>query len=155
MADDFMLELKRWRNSLPAWAKVVATNGCFDILHAGHVRYLQQAKALGDYLVVGLNSDESVRALKGETRPVNPAQDRAAVLLALQCVDAVTVFEGMTARDFLLVARPHVWVKGGDYTVERLDSDEKRAVHLAGGRIEILPLLEGRSTTKILERVKA
>ena len=145
---------------------MVATNGCFDILHAGHVRYLQQAKALGDYLVVGLNSDASVRALKGETRPVNPTEDRAAVLLALQCVDAVAVFDGPTARDFLLVARPAIWVKGGDYVLsselvvqgsklKELDQSERWAVERSGGRIEILPLLAGRSTTKVLERLRA
>jgi D-beta-D-heptose 7-phosphate kinase / D-beta-D-heptose 1-phosphate adenosyltransferase len=165
-----MKELRAWREGIRAGAVVVATNGCFDVLHAGHVQYLQAAKELGDYLVVGLNSDASVRALKGPARPVNTAADRMRVLLALACVDAVAVFEGTTAVEFLEAVRPTIWVKGGDYVlgeearaaehhrptvvgVKELDREERRVVECGGGRIVLLPLLVGRSTTGTLEKL--
>jgi len=131
---------------------LVVTNGCFDILHAGHVRYLQAARALGDALAVGLNGDASVRALKGEGRPINPAADRAEVLAALACVDHVCVFESVRATELLRTVRPHVYAKGGDYTPESLDPGEAAALRDAGAEIRILQLVPGRSTTAILQR---
>ncbi len=134
--------------------RMVFTNGCFDILHAGHVRYLQQARALGDVLLVALNGDASVRALKGPTRPVNGEEDRAEVLSALACVDFVTIFQTERVTELVEVIRPHVYAKGGDYTVDSLDSGERGALEGAGTDIRILPLVPGRSTTAILERAK-
>ena len=138
-----------------AGRKLVFTNGCFDLLHAGHVRYLQQARALGDALVVGLNSDRSVRALKGEGRPVNTQDDRAEVLAALGCVDYVVIFDGKRATDLVRTVRPHVYAKGGDYTEDSLDAGEREALREAGAEIRILPLVPGRSTTALLERKAA
>ncbi|MDB4947631.1 MAG: cytidylyltransferase [Gemmatimonadetes bacterium] len=134
----------------PRTAKVVFTNGCFDLLHRGHVEYLAAARAFGDALVVGLNSDDSVRRLKGPTRPVNPEDDRAVVLAALASVDAVTVFDEDTPRELIAALLPDVLVKGGDYTVDTVVG--AREVIEAGGRVVIAPLVPGRSTTSILER---
>lgn len=138
-----------------AGQRLVFTNGCFDLLHAGHVRYLQQARSLGDALVVGLNSDRSVRELKGEGRPVNTQDDRAEVLAALGCVDYVVIFDGKRATDLLCVVRPHVYAKGGDYTPDSLDEGERAALEAAGSEIRILPLVPGRSTSATLERLRA
>jgi rfaE bifunctional protein nucleotidyltransferase chain/domain/rfaE bifunctional protein kinase chain/domain len=133
-----------------AGGTVVATGGCFDVLHAGHVTTLRAARALGDCLVVCLNSDASVRRAKGPDRPVNSAADRAAVLSALECVDAVEIFEEDTPEEILRRLRPDVWVKGGDYTIDQLPE----AAVVAGwdGRTVVLPYLPGRSTTRILAR---
>lgn len=136
-----------------AGQRLVFTNGCFDLLHAGHVRYLQQARGLGDALAVGLNSDRSVRELKGEGRPVNVEADRAEVLAALGCVDYVVVFDGKRATDVLNTVRPQVYAKGGDYRPESLHLGEQAALAKAGAEIRILPLLPGRSTTAVLERL--
>ena len=133
-----------------AGARVVFTNGCFDILHAGHVRYLAAARALGDYLILGLNSDASVRRLKGETRPVNDENDRAAVVGALKSVDAVVIFGEDTAEALIDEVRPAVYVKGGDYTRETLP--EARIVEAYGGEVAFIPLVAGKSTTNIIER---
>src|SRR5688572_27425843 len=132
--------------------KLVFTNGCFDLLHAGHVRYLQQARQLGDALVVALNGDESVRALKGPTRPINSQDDRAEVLAALACVDYITVFDSKRVTDVVHTIRPHVYTKGGDYTVESLDAGEREALQQAGAEIRILPLVPGKSTTNIISK---
>lgn len=132
--------------------KVVFTNGCFDILHAGHVELLQAAKKLGDCLVVGINSDASVRALKGEQRPINAQGERAAVLAALQAVDAVTVFEEETPIPLLKELRPAVHVKGGDYTADELP--ESATVKEQGGEIVIVPLKAGFSTTSTLKKLR-
>jgi rfaE bifunctional protein nucleotidyltransferase chain/domain len=134
--------------------RLVFTNGCFDLLHAGHVRYLQQARALGDALVVALNGDESVRALKGPSRPVNTGHDRAEVLAALACVDYVVIFPEVRVNNILRAVRPHVYAKGGDYTVESLDPGERAVLQEVGAEIRILPLVPGRSTTVTLERMK-
>jgi D-glycero-beta-D-manno-heptose 1-phosphate adenylyltransferase len=131
--------------------KIVFTNGCFDILHAGHVRYLAAAKQLGDILVVGLNGDESVRDLKGEGRPWNSQEDRAEVLAALEAVDYVIIFSEKRADNLLRQTRPQVYAKGGDYTVNSLDPDEVVALKEIGAKIEILPLVPGRSTSKVVE----
>ena len=134
--------------------RLVFTNGCFDLLHAGHVRYLQQARGLGDALAVGLNSDRSVRELKGERRPINPQDDRAEVLAALGCVDYVVIFDGKRATDVLRTVRPHLYAKGGDYTPDSLDPEERGALSAAGAEIKILPLVPGRSTTTVVERLR-
>ena len=135
-----------------AGKRLVFTNGCFDLLHAGHVRYLQQARALGDALLVALNGDASVRALKGPTRPINHETDRAEVLAALACVDFVTVFQTERITDLARTIRPQVYAKGGDYTVESLDPGERTALQEAGAEIRILPLVPGKSTTGIIEK---
>ncbi|MEB3203622.1 MAG: D-glycero-beta-D-manno-heptose 1-phosphate adenylyltransferase [Candidatus Sericytochromatia bacterium] len=130
---------------------VVFTNGCFDILHAGHVRYLNAARALGQRLVVGLNSDDSVRGLKGPGRPINAEADRAEVLDGLRAVDMVVLFATPTATPVIEALRPQIYAKGGDYRPETLP--EAPAVHAVGGRIALLPFLEGRSTTGIVQRL--
>ncbi len=134
--------------------RLVFTNGCFDILHAGHVRYLQAARALGDALLVGLNGDASVRALKGPGRPLNGEADRAEVLAALGCVDYVVVFPEVRAERLLSEVRPQVYAKGGDYTPETLDAGERRVLEETGSEICILPLVPGRSTTAVVQKMK-
>lgn len=134
--------------------RLVLTNGCFDILHAGHVRYLQQARKLGDALAVALNGDQSVRELKGEGRPINSENDRAEVLAALGCVDYVVIFEGKRATALMGAVRPHVYAKGGDYTRDSLDADERKALEDGGAEIIILPLVPGRSTTAVMKKMK-
>ena len=134
-----------------AGQRIVFTNGCFDILHAGHVRYLEEAHALGDCLVLGLNTDASVRRLKGETRPVNTELDRAAVTGALAAVDYVVLFDEPTAETLIEKVRPAVYVKGGDYTRETLP--EAKVVEKYGGEVHFIDLVPGRSTTKIIEKI--
>lgn len=133
--------------------KIVFTNGCFDILHAGHVRCLQEAAKLGDVLVVGLNADSSVRRLKGENRPVNSQADRAELLCALDCVDYVAVFEEDTPQRLIMEIQPDVLVKGGDYTPQEVAGRE--IVQARGGKVKILPYVEGKSTTDMIKRMKA
>jgi rfaE bifunctional protein nucleotidyltransferase chain/domain len=133
---------------------VVGTNGCFDVLHYGHVSYLERARGHGDFLWVGINDDAGVRALKGEGRPLNAAEDRARVLAALRCVDAVTVFGGERAVDFLRALRPDVYVKGGDYTEETLDAGERAVLRACGARLVIEGLVEGRSTSGLVARIR-
>ena len=144
-------ELACVRDTLAAEGKkLVFTNGCFDLLHVGHVRYLQAARALGDALVVAVNGDDSVRALKGPTRPINPEADRAEVLAALECVDYVVIFPEVRITRLFLAARPQIYAKGGDYTPDTLDKGERAVIDEAGSEIRILPLVPGRSTTNIL-----
>lgn len=133
--------------------KIVFTNGCFDIIHAGHVRYLTAAKNFGDALIVGLNTDESVRRLKGASRPINSQDDRAEVLLGLKAVDHVIFFGEQTAENLIAEVKPDVYVKGGDYTLETLP--EAKIVQSYGGRVEFVNLVAGRSTTKIVEKILA
>ena len=133
--------------------KLVFTNGCFDLLHAGHVRYLEQARALGDALVVALNSDDSVRELKGPARPVNNEQDRAEILKALRSVDAVCVFTEPRVTKLIEQIKPHVYAKGGDYTIASLNPEERAALDFVGAEIEILSLVPGKSTTNTLKRL--
>jgi D-beta-D-heptose 7-phosphate kinase/D-beta-D-heptose 1-phosphate adenosyltransferase len=136
----------------PRSGRLVFTNGCFDILHRGHVEYLEYARSLGDHLVIGLNSDASTRRLKGEGRPVNSEEDRALVLAALSAVDAVTVFDEDTPRELIAQLLPDVLVKGADYEESAVvGGDEVRA---AGGRVVLAPLVPGRSTTSIIERTR-
>ena len=149
-------EVRALRERLEAEGKkLVFTNGCFDLLHAGHVRYLAEARALGDALVIALNSDASVRELKGPLRPVNTEEDRAEILKALRSVDAVCVFHEPRVTKLIEQIQPHVYAKGGDYTVESLNPEERTALNAVGAKIEILALVPGRSTTKTLQRVKA
>ena len=131
--------------------RIVFTNGCFDILHVGHARYLAQARALGDLLVVGLNSDSSVQAIKGENRPLVLENERAEMLSHLESVDYVCIFPESRPDALLEVVRPHIHAKGGDYREE--DLPEAEVVHKHGGTIAILPLVKGRSSTNIIERV--
>jgi rfaE bifunctional protein nucleotidyltransferase chain/domain len=133
--------------------KVVATNGCFDLLHVGHLRYLTGARGLGDFLWVGLNGDASVRELKGEGRPLVPEADRAELLAAWRVVDAVTIFPTVRATEFLHAVQPDIYVKGGDYTVASLDPGEAEALRECGARIEIVPLIPGKSTTNLVNKM--
>lgn len=143
-----------WRDQLDGQGRrLVLTNGCFDLLHVGHVRYLREARALGDALVVALNGDASVRELKGEGRPVNRAEDRAEILCALECVDRVVVFEEKRATRIIDAIRPHLYAKGGDYTPESLNPEERAALDRAGTEIRILSLVPGQSTSATLRRV--
>lgn len=131
---------------------VVFTNGCFDILHAGHVRYLAAARALGDKLVVGLNSDQSVRNLKGPERPINQAEDRAEVMAALAAVDFVVIFDDRTAEGLVADIRPDIYVKGGDYQAKELPEATVAASY--GGRTVLIPEVPGRSSSRIIGKIK-
>jgi rfaE bifunctional protein nucleotidyltransferase chain/domain len=147
-------ELPAWRAGLrAAGRKLVATNGCFDLLHRGHVAYLQSARQQGDALLVGLNADASVRNLKGRGRPINSEEDRAFVLAALACVDGVCIFREPTAMKFLEMVRPDVYAKGGDYTIDTINQDERRLVEKQGGKVVVLPGVAGQSTTALLEKI--
>jgi rfaE bifunctional protein nucleotidyltransferase chain/domain len=134
--------------------KLVLTNGCFDLLHAGHVRYLQAARALGDALAVAINGDESVRALKEEGRPLNRESERAEVVAALECVDHVVIFPEVRATNLIEKVRPAIYVKGGDYTPQTLHAEERAALEQAGAEIRILPFEKGYSTSALIEKIK-
>jgi D-beta-D-heptose 7-phosphate kinase / D-beta-D-heptose 1-phosphate adenosyltransferase len=131
--------------------RIVFTNGCFDLLHVGHMRYLQQARTLGECLIVGLNDDASVRQLKGERRPLIPQDERAGLLAALACVDYVTIFSEATPLALIKRLRPDVLVKGGDYTPETVVGQDVLTAY--GGRVAIVPYVDGVSTTKIIESI--
>jgi len=147
-------DLAAWRAGIAARGKrLVVTNGCFDILHLGHVTYLEAARNLGDMLLVGLSGDSSVQQLKGPNRPVNNEQDRALVLAALESVDGVCIFAEKTASRFLSLAQPTIYVKGGDYTLETLNQEERGIVEQAGGKIVLIPFVPGKSTTSLLEKI--
>ena len=147
--DELTTRVRDWRLS---GKQVVFTNGCFDLLHAGHLSLLHEAAALGDVLVLAINSDASVRRLKGPERPLVAAQERAALLAALECVDAVTIFDEDTPLETLQAAPPDVLVKGQDYTKSQVVGRE--VVEANGGRVELVPLLPNKSTTALLERIK-
>lgn len=142
--------LERRRQWKQAGKRVVFTNGCFDLLHAAHVRLLEQARALGEVLVVGINSDRSVRELKGESRPLVPEAERAEVLSALEAVDAVTIFNEATPRELIAALLPDVLVKGGDWGANIVGKEEVTA---AGGRVVSLPYERGYSTSELIERI--
>lgn len=147
-------QLADWRAQLRREGRrLVVTNGCFDLLHRGHVTYLEAARSLGDVLLVGVNSDASVRELKGPERPVNNESDRAFVLAALGSVDGVCVFTDRTALRFLEHVQPDIYAKGGDYTIDTINQDERRLVEHAGGRVAILPGVPGKSTTALVEKI--
>jgi len=144
-------ELSHVRETMLAANKtIVFTNGCFDILHAGHVTYLAEAKRLGDVLVLGLNSDDSVRRLKGDTRPINTQEDRACVVDALRSVDYVCIFEEDTPYNLIQSVQPDVLVKGGDYAPDSIVGGD--IVRKRGGQVCVLPFVQGKSTTAIIER---
>src|SRR5438045_5550340 len=133
--------------------KLVATNGCFDLLHVGHVRYLQAAGALGELLAVGLNGDRSVRELKGMGRPITGERDRAEILAALQCVDLVTIFPEMRATQFIAASYPAIYVKGGDYSSETLNEEERAVLKEMGAEIRLIPFEAGHSTSRLIEQI--
>jgi D-beta-D-heptose 7-phosphate kinase/D-beta-D-heptose 1-phosphate adenosyltransferase len=141
----------RWRDAESGL--VVFTNGVFDLLHVGHIDLLSAARALGDRLIVGLNTDASVHQLKGPSRPVHSEADRAYVVAALECVDAVTVFDEDTPLELIMALRPDVLVKGGDYTVSTIVG--RTEVEAWGGRVHVVPLTPGHSTTRIIEALRA
>lgn len=130
---------------------IVATNGCFDILHVGHIRYLEKTKSFADYLIVLLNSDKSVRSIKGETRPINSESDRAEILSALRCVDYVVLFDEDSPRNLLDEMKPDVYTKGADYTMETLpEADIMKKNNI---RVEFIDFVEGKSTTSLIEKI--
>ncbi len=148
-------EVAQWRDALDKEGKrVLFTYGCFYLLHVGHVRYLREARALGDALVIALNGDASVRALKGAGRPVNDAADRAEILCALEFVDRVVLFDEPRVTRVIEAIRPHIYTKGGDYTVDSLNAEERMALEGIGARIEILSLVQGKSTSGILTQLE-
>jgi len=136
-----------------AGKKLVATNGCFDLLHLGHIRYLKAARALGDALIVGINGDQSVGELKGVGRPINNENDRAEVVAALECVDLVAIFPEVRATRFLELAGPTVYVKGGDYNQDTLNAEERQVLQKMGAKIDIVAFEPGYSTTDLLARL--
>jgi D-beta-D-heptose 7-phosphate kinase/D-beta-D-heptose 1-phosphate adenosyltransferase len=142
-----LIERRRARGAV-----VVFTNGVFDLFHPGHVRYLQQARALGDMLIVGLNSDASVRCNKGADRPINPEAERAEVLAALECVDAVVIFDEDTPAEIVRACQPDILVKGADWPADQIVGRD--TVEARGGRVVRVPVEEGFSTTALLERIK-
>jgi D-glycero-beta-D-manno-heptose 1-phosphate adenylyltransferase len=145
---------QRARELRASGKKLVATNGCFDLLHVGHVRYLQAARGLGDVLAVGLNGDRSVRELKGTGRPINNEGDRAGVLAALESVDFVAIFPEVRAVQFILAAQPAIYAKGGDYTSEALNAEERAALQEVGAEIRIIPFEKGYSTSLLLKQLR-
>jgi glycerol-3-phosphate cytidylyltransferase len=146
-------KLENLRDKCSIHYNIVATNGCFDLLHAGHVYYLQEAKKLGHILVVGINSDRSIKQIKGEDRPINSQMDRAYVLSALECVDYVTIFPQKTAAKFLEKIEPRVYVKGGDCPIAKLPPAERKVLDKIGSCIIVVNFLEGKSTTNTIKRV--
>lgn len=148
-------ELVRLRSELASRGqRVVLTNGCFDLLHVGHVRYLRQARALGDVLIVGLNDDASVARLKGPSRPVVGQDDRAELVASMGCVDYVVIFPEDTAEALVTALKPDIYAKGGDYGAGRKALPEAYAVEDNGGRVVLIPLVAGRSTTDIVRRIR-
>ena len=147
--DELILQFGREKRN---GKRVVFTNGCFDVLHPGHIHSLETARALGDCLIVGLNGDESVRRLKGAGRPVIPAGERAEILASLECVDAVVVFEDLTPQKVIAALLPDVLVKGGDWPGNQIVGREE--VEAAGGRIVLVDTVPGYSTTEILKRIR-
>ena len=140
--------VKEWKSQ---GHKIVFTNGCFDLLHAGHVKYLQKARSLGDLLVLGLNSDASVRRLKGAKRPLIDQDERAHLLAALDCIDYVTVFDEDTPLELITALKPHILAKGGDYSLDGVVGRD--VVESYGGRVELITFVDGKSTTNIIERI--
>lgn len=145
-------ELKKIVNKLKnEGKKVVFTNGCFDILHIGHVKYLEEAKKLGDILIVGVNSDESVRILKGEERPIMPEEERAEILAALECVDYVVIFYETNPENLIAQLKPDIHIKGGDYAMDEIP--ESKLVESLGGKTVIIKETEGKSTSNIIQKM--
>ncbi len=155
MSKEKIVDWEFLKKEVEAWQrqglKVVFTNGCFDILHIGHVRYLQEAKRCGDRLIIGLNSDASVRKIKGEKRPIIPQEQRAEVLAALSCVDRIVIFDEPTPLRLITFLQPDILVKGADWPEEKIVG--KEVVLKKGGRVKRIPLAEGVSTTRIIEEI--
>jgi rfaE bifunctional protein nucleotidyltransferase chain/domain len=155
--DDLLAQRQTWSDG----TRVVFTNGIFDLLHVGHLRYLEEARSLGDVLIVGLNSDTSTQQLKGPYRPLVPEAERAALLLGLRAVDYVTIFGDLTAERLVRTLRPDIYVKGGDYALPAAEESiaygkelpEARIVLSYGGRVELIPYLPGHSTTELIARI--
>ncbi len=148
--------VKAWRENLRRTGRrLVVTNGCFDVIHLGHVTYLQQARQQGDALLVGVTNDAGVRALKGPGRPLNSENDRAGVLAALESVNGVYVFPELDARGFVQAVRPDIYVKGGDYTIDTINQDERRLLEQLGVKIVILPAVPGKSTSALLQKMQS
>jgi len=139
---------KQWRNE---GKRVVFTNGCFDLLHPGHITYLNDAKDLGDILILGLNDDASIQRLKGDSRPINPLHDRAIMLAALKCMDAVVAFSEDTPLNLISALKPDVLVKGGDYSVDTIVGAQE--ILQAGGEVQVIPFLDGYSSTALIQRI--
>lgn len=137
-----------------AGKKIAWTNGCFDIIHVGHVDYLEKSKSYADLLVVGLNSDVSVKKLKGELRPIFSQADRARVLAAIEPVDYIVIFDETSPIEYIRALQPDFYIKGGDYTIDTIDQHERRAVEAYGGRIVLLPMVPGVSTSVVVEKIK-
>lgn len=148
--DELLAMRREWRHY---GTKVAFTNGCFDLIHRGHVEYLQSARALADVLVIGLNTDASVQRLKGPARPITPQEDRAVVLAALECVDYVVFFDEDTPLELIRALQPEVLAKGEDYQIEEIVGHD--IVQAAGGRVERIPLTHGRATSKIIAKIMA
>jgi len=140
---------KLWKK---AGKRVVFTNGCFDLLHPGHITYLHDAKGLGDVLILGLNDDASIQRLKGTSRPINPLHDRAVMLAALKSIDVVVAFSEDTPLNLIMTLIPDILVKGGDYSVETIVGAEE-VLH-AGGQVQVIPFLEGYSSTRLIQRIQ-
>lgn len=160
LGDELSKVLLTWDEAVTqrkCWAeqgkKVVFTNGCFDLLHPGHIKYLEDAKALGDVLILGLNADDSISRLKGDSRPINPLKDRAAMLMGLKSMDAVVAFEEDTPQNLIALLLPDVLVKGGDYAADEIVGAKE--VRDAGGEVIVVPFLDGYSSSKLIERIKA
>lgn len=149
-----MSELPAWRESVRKAGKTLAvTNGCFDLLHVGHATYLEGARKAGDLLLVGVNGDQGVRELKGDSRPINVEEDRAALLAALESVCAVCVFPQKRAVEFLKLAQPDVYIKGGDYTIDTLDKEERAVVESCQGKFVFIPFVPGKSTSNLVQKI--
>ncbi len=144
-------QVKEFCDQIRKTKKIVFTNGCFDLLHVGHVRYLQQARALGDFLFVGINSDQSVRGLKGADRPVQNELDRAEILLALECIDAICIFSEPTPLKLIEDVQPKFLVKGGDWATKDIIGSDFVLAH--GGQVKSLPFVAGRSTSTIIKKI--
>jgi len=146
-------DLVPWRQ-LRASTAIIAASGCFDFIHPGHVKLLQSAKNLGDTLIIGINSDESIKRLKGAQRPIYPVEDRILMLGSLRVVDAITVFDEDKATNFLKAVKPKIWVKGSDWTLDKIDREELAAVESNGGRLQIIDTGVSWHTTSILETLR-
>ena len=150
-----ILDLPHLKKALKYWRfhekKIVFTNGCFDLLHPGHIEYLNNARSLGDVLIIGLNTDDSVKRLKGENRPINNEDDRAIMMASLECVSAVVHFSEDTPADLINHILPDILVKGGDYTKETIVGTQ--SVEEAGGIVKVIPFKEGYSSTKLIEKI--
>jgi|TARA_R110001592_G_scaffold88742_1_gene261257 rfaE bifunctional protein nucleotidyltransferase chain/domain len=147
-------ELPTWRKKITLQGKkICATNGCFDLLHAGHIKYLYESSKYADVLIIGCNGDESVRSLKGKKRPIQKEKDRAIILSALECVSFVSIFKEKEATNFLKAVKPDFYIKGGDYTLDSINKDEKEAVTKNGGTIIFAPMSEGKSSSFIISKI--